>query len=287
MTNTAYNTANKEYKKISISFYGGKNLFSKKESPLQAREIFCCAASCDLRDEGKCICMRNSLHWLDADYKCPFGRTETHKGYTSRALKYYDFKDKYESDPAFQTQLERTGKYFFGRIEDCYVVCYDWAGLYKTDDGWATHQYKNPAVIPVNEFTVEMLYELLMFEGKFATNLKERNETHIPLFLKTLAKSDASVYEELLKQHPELADYTLDVLDKKAYLRTLADGSVVRLDGHAWTKQGNKIVCDDYHAKGIGEPVFGHGRVELEIDPVYVVKVANENWCNEDTEFAD
>lgn len=153
----------KEYKKLSIDFYGGPNMFSKKESPLKARIIYCCAEHCDLRDAGICVCMRKSLHWLDLSYGCPFGKVEVHKGYTSRAKKYYSFREKYEQDPAYKAKFNKIGKYYFGRAYGHYIVQFDWAGLSKGDDGWHVSPYSSPAFIPEDEFDIEMIFDMLTY----------------------------------------------------------------------------------------------------------------------------
>ena len=76
--------------KINVNLYGGKSLFGGKESPLEADEIYCDRADkCSFYADDKCLRCRSFLAPV-----CKFGKNSVIKGYTSRATKYYDFKEK-------------------------------------------------------------------------------------------------------------------------------------------------------------------------------------------------
>lgn len=76
--------------KINVNLYGGKGIFGGKESPLEASIIYCDHCNdCSFYRESKCLRVRSFL-----SPTCKFGRVETIKGYTSRAVKYWDFKKK-------------------------------------------------------------------------------------------------------------------------------------------------------------------------------------------------
>ena len=82
------------FEKINVELYGGKSIFSRKETPLEADEIYCDRANqCTFYAENTCLRCRSPFA-----PSCKFGETKCTNGYTSRARKYYSFKSKYEND---------------------------------------------------------------------------------------------------------------------------------------------------------------------------------------------
>src|SRR5699024_5297296 len=73
---------------------GGKNIFGGREKPLEARVVKCSAfKECSLYQEGKCL----DVYGYYTGASCKHGEVRRIKGYTTRAKKYYEFKNKWKS----------------------------------------------------------------------------------------------------------------------------------------------------------------------------------------------
>src|SRR5262245_37737206 len=90
---------------INVGLYGGKGIFGGKESPLEASIIYCSKHDkCSFYKSGQCLLVRSF-----GNTGCKFGRAVTERGYTSRAKKYYDFKNKWSSHEKY-SKLKRIEK---------------------------------------------------------------------------------------------------------------------------------------------------------------------------------
>ena len=86
-----------EFQKINVALYGGKGIFGGRETPLEADIIHCDKSDvCSFYKQQKCLNLRSPL----SPY-CKFGKRQTVKGYTSRAKKYYTFREKYTKDEVY------------------------------------------------------------------------------------------------------------------------------------------------------------------------------------------
>ena len=74
--------------KIDVKLYGGKSIFGGKETPLEAVII-----SCDKCDECSFYKNNTCFKIRSLGKHCKYGTSRTVTGYTSRAKKYYDFRE--------------------------------------------------------------------------------------------------------------------------------------------------------------------------------------------------
>lgn len=153
-------------KKINVNLYGGKGLFGGRETPLEAEEIYCDRyEQCSYYQAGKCLKCRAFLAPT-----CKFGRTNTIKGYTSRARKYYSFKNTYENDEVY-SKLKYPSEpvaimgdtlyihYCYGTVRKRTEQDEKWV---KDVDGYIikTSNYKSSVFIPLNEVTNNLLFAI-------------------------------------------------------------------------------------------------------------------------------
>lgn len=101
--------------KINVNLYGGKSIFGGRETPLEAEMTYCDKyKNCSFYKQGKCF---SAGRWQQ---NCKFGKKVRQKGYTSRALKYNDFRDKYRKDECYNKLDEPNNT--IGKIEDTFVI---------------------------------------------------------------------------------------------------------------------------------------------------------------------
>ena len=156
-------------KKINVDLYGGKGLFGGRETPLEAEEIFCDRyEQCTYHQAGKCLKCRSFLAPT-----CKFGRTNTIKGYTSRARKYYTFKSKYQNDEVY-SKLKYPNEPV-AIMGDTLYIHYRYGTVRKRteqDKKWVkdvegyiidTGNYRSSVFIPLNEVTNTLLFAIFSF----------------------------------------------------------------------------------------------------------------------------
>lgn len=79
--------------KINIGLYGGKSIFGGRETALNADITYCDKyKECSFYKKGKCFCAGR------IGPNCKYGTKENIKGYTSRAIKYNEFRRKYKEE---------------------------------------------------------------------------------------------------------------------------------------------------------------------------------------------
>ena len=148
-------------KKINVGLYGGKGILGGKETPLTAKIIYCDKCeSCDLYKENKCL---NVTAPFSAS--CKYGKVESIKGYTSRAMKYHEFREKYKTDE-YYSKLNYPNDFSFVEIGDYYVVNIAYTRI-RWDEGKGPYRYiagwdidvpfmgTSVSFIPKDDFTLE------------------------------------------------------------------------------------------------------------------------------------
>lgn len=101
--------------KINIDLYGGKSIFGGRETALNADITYCNKyKECSFYKKGKCFCAGR------IGPNCKYGTKENIKGYTSRAIKYNEFRRKYKEDECYAKLNEPNNK--IGKIGDTFVI---------------------------------------------------------------------------------------------------------------------------------------------------------------------
>lgn len=251
-------------KKICVNLYGGKGLFGGKETPLQADVIYCDRSDeCSFYKAGKCLECRKLFH-----KGCKFGKTETIKGYTSRAAKYYDFKRRWQGDPLYDKcdfPGNRVGllrdvlylnlsyvdvhkynpeidKPYATRIENGYVV-----------DGPGLFGGPNYIFIPQDELTDELLYEIMTYVpyGGFEhKRIDAYQKEVVPDIALGLRKTVPWLWKRFIEKYPDM-DVVPNYVGKKAFINSLKPGTVFEDD------KKQKWVYDGAYVRSLGEISIG------------------------------
>ena len=270
--------------KINVNLYGGKNIFGGKETKLVADIIYCDKHNtCSLYKEGKCLKVRS----LNAG--CTFGRVQREEGYTSRAAKYYTWKQQFENDPVYNklnyphdVHIAIMGDLIY--INTGYLYKDSETGKYRIDTMLFNYGWQ---FISKEEFTNELLN--LICSGTPRTimdrsKIESYQEKIIPNFLYQFKKLMPDRFNNFISEYPQYKDILPNFVGKFAYIKTMPEGVKIKdCHGNILTKQGNKLVCDNYH--GLLPFSCKAAKIEVEISESATYEIKSNDEVDENTKF--
>lgn len=284
--------------KINVSLYGGIGIFGGKEEPLRSETIYCDSyENCSLYKEGKCLkCAALSAFTAN----CPVGKVEHQKGYTSRAKKYWDFKEKATGDESYNKLNYPSncdfavlgGNILFFHL--CYVSVYKpnerqlkenpylLTNGYSVDDRSLNNAF---SYVAKEDVTMELLRRIFTYKPRamFGGVIDDYQEKVVPNVLKSMQKLVPDIYNEFVKTYPEFADRLPDYRGRYAYISSLRDGLEFSDNGTKGVKHGNKIIVEDFRSSFL--PFGKKARCEIEISEKDVIKILDNNWVDDNTRF--
>lgn len=205
---------------INVGLYGGKNIFRKGESPLEASIIHCSKTDqCSFYARGECWNVRSIL-----GQGCTLGDyVESKKGYTSRAKKYGEFKSNWQSHEEYN-KLKYPVKRV-GLIGDYVVFPYSHIGIKVQEDNITfinPYITNNKDLIPLRLFDEEFIYRLCKFkpQAMFGGNITDYTEQEIPNFLIHLKEVLPELYNSFVNKYTEF-DTIRSNVGRKALIVTL------------------------------------------------------------------
>lgn len=270
--------------KINIDLYGGKSIFGGRETPLNADITYCDKyKECSFYKKGKCFCAGR------IGPNCKFGNKQNVQGYTSRAIKYNDFRRKYQEDECFSKLDEPNCK--IGKIGDIFVINMRYlneeeGGGYKIENSWFSRKL---IYVPEKEFTDQLIK--LICDGEPRTIfessiIKSYQEKDVPRFLYELKTEFKDTYDRFVNEYPEYKNKEINFVGRKAYIYSLRDG--IKLEDKAtFVKQGEYLKSiTNYNSCFLP---FNAKETELiiKINKEMTVEITDNSQVDENTEFED
>lgn len=288
-------------RKINVALYGGKGLFGGKEEPLRSETIYCDHAdACSVYKEGKCLNCANQCAFTAS---CPVGRVEHAKGYTRRAKKYWEFKEKATKDEMY-SKLSYPNECDFAVLGDGslffnlrYVKVWKPSAEYIKDyrctvdeNGYSVGEKgfnSGFVVLSREDATFNLLNRILSYrpQAMFGGQIMEYQEKYVPNILNAMRKLAPELYNGLLEAYPDLSGKKANYIGRYAYTLTIRDGVELRdKQGNKGIKRGNKIYAEDFRNSFL--PFGCRSAVcEFTIDENSVVEVLDNDWCDDNTRF--
>lgn len=269
---------------INIDFYGGKGLFGGREAPLEAEITYCDKYNeCSFYKTGKCF---NAGRFKP---NCNFGKKKREIGYTSKARKYYDFREKYENNENFHKLDEPNN--IIGKVGDTFVLNLNY--LTKTEDGKYKIETKffgnELKYIQEEDFTNDLIKIIL--DGKPKTLfdnciIESYAKEKIPRFLYELKTDFTNIYERFIKEYPQYQNVVMNFVGRYAYINSLKNGSEIK-DHHnsIWKIENDEIVCYKWKTW----LPFGETPTETRIKITSDMKcqITDNSQVDENTRFSD
>lgn len=271
-------------KKINIDLYGGKSIFGGRETALNADITYCDQyKECSFYKEEKCFCAGR------IGPNCKYGRKENITGYTSRSIKYNEFRRKYREDERYSKLNEPKNK--VGKIGNTFVINMKYLnelerGGYKIE----TNIFSHPLIyIPEKDFTNELIH--IICDGNPRTimgnePIKDYQEKDVPRFLYELKAQFNEIYNRFVDEYPEYKNKKMNFIGRKAYIYSLKDGTKLK-DKATFIKQGEYLKSITNYSS-VFLP-FNAEEVELiiKINPKMTVEITDNSQVDENTIFED
>jgi hypothetical protein len=282
-----------EEKIINIGLYGGKSLFGGREKPLEASIIKCDKYDkCSYYKNNQCFNVRS----FGRGY-CKYGKINNIQGYTSRAKKYYDFKDKWQNHESYGRLSYPPDK--LGLINNEVVLPYTYIEINENKDGKfdikVPYFSSSVSFIEYQKFDVELIKKICDFEpqammgGEIANYQKEI----VPLFLAHLKEILPEKFNEFKNKYPDYIQ-EINYIGRKALLKTIKPSTVYYKSrsypefNEEWYWDGEILI----YKKGY-IPKFniikGYDIVEIKIIPSdkAVITISDNDQVAKETVFVD
>lgn len=284
--------------KICVNIYGGKGLLGGKETPLEADVVFCERASeCSFHEEGKCLLCRSFMQ----PSRCPYGRVETVKGYTSRAKKYYDFKRQWESDPTYGKLRYPNG--LVSVMGDTLYIYTNYVDVHtrnERDEKWRRdiNGYVigncgfgcNYVFLPIKDVSNELLYAIFEYSptGLMGGSIDAWKAKRVPEILQGLKKCVPEIYAKFVLEYPEY-NYAPNYIGKKAFVDSLAPGTIFTVKGKKWLYDGEFVSSATEIDIGSSSPWWLQGGTEtlvkIRVNPRMTIEVTDNSIVDDNTRF--
>ena len=269
--------------KINVNLYGGKSIFGGRETPLEAEITYCDKCEqCDFYKNKECF---NAGRWKG---NCKFGNKQRVAGYTSRAKKYYEFRNNYKNDECYNKLQEPNRT--IGIVDNIVIlnICYmklNENNIPVEDVGFGKQQL---SYIEVDKFTPELIKEICDLRPKTIFGydpIRVYYEEYIPRFLDDLKRHYNDIFKEFINKYPEY-DKEINYVGRKAYISTLNNGSELK-DCHSniWIIEGDEIVCYKWKTWLPFEGKPTETRIKI-TDDMYC-KITDNSQVNEHTKYYD
>lgn len=242
--------------KINVNLYGGKGIFGGKETPLEADIISCDRAeNCTFYKNGACLKCRTMM-----SPSCKFGRVNSVRGYTSRANKYYEFKQKYIEDEAYsKLKYPKSNIAIMG--DTLYMNLHYTLVRKESADNkdWQEHCFKgyilsyagfcNGGVfLPLSEVTAELLNEIFSYtpHAIMGGKITEYKKEIVPDIIQSMKKVAPELYANFIKDYPKY-DISPNYIGKEAYIKSLKPNTKFKHGGIEWLFNGEYVLTDNYN----------------------------------------
>lgn len=270
--------------KINVDLYGGKSIFGGRETSLNADIIYCDKyKECSFYKKGKCFSAGR------IGQNCKYGKKENVQGYTSRAIKYGEFKRKYEEDECYGKLKEPNNK--IGKIGDTFVINMKY--LHEKDGGGyeiETHWFSSPLIyIPEKEFSNNLIS--LICDGKPRTIfddvvIKDYQEKAVPRFLYELKTEFSDIYNSFISEYPNYKNKEMNFVGRKAYIYSLRDGVELK-DEATFVKQGEYLKSITNYNSCFLPFKAKETELIIKINKEMTVEITDNSQVDENTIFED
>ena len=279
--------------KISVNLYGDG---SKKA--LEAEIIHCDRADqCSFYQQGKCLQCRALFN-----PGCKFGRSEIVRGYTKRAAKFYEFRDRWMKDPLYnkfsipKARVAVMGDHLFMATGLVYVRKRnesdekwrrDVNGYLIMDPGFGT----NYLFLPIEDATNELLKAIFSFHPSnlMGDNLTDRYRKDIVSdLLQDLKDCAPEIYQRFTAEFPEYI-YEPNYIGKEVYVNSLKPGTRFTRNGKAWIYDGEYVCSEEEMYIGVYSPwcfqESSKSMISLKVNDKMTVKVESNDIIDENSRF--
>lgn len=268
-------------KVINTRFYDGTSVFNKKKESSEATQIICSAYDkCELYAKGRCVCRGLNLFSWD---NCKFGKAKTISGPTRRAKSFGTFQrvykesDTYEKVKAPEDQkIFRVSGYIGVKLK---YVGYDDEKNCLTDPTFTSGNWE---FIEEENFNNDFIHHVCTFESRAMMGgiIKSYQKEAVPEFLYQLKTYLPDIYNRFVQEYPEFSVKEVNYVGKKAYVKTLRKGCVIK----GFTFDGEYLYNPNYHITFFFID-NAQTEVKVKVTDDMVVEITDNSQVDENTMF--
>lgn len=270
--------------KIVVNLYGGKGIFGGKETPLRAEEVYCDKYDkCSLFKNGCCLKVTSP-----SMSRCKFGKIERIQGYTSRAKKYYQFKDKYKSDDKYN-KLSHPSNCRIALIDNYIYVNVTFTIIKYENDNYLVDTAgfcDGGSWIEKDKFDSDLLYKICNYRpyAMMGGEITKYKKECIPDMLLQLRKLLPELYNSFVSKYPAF-DITPNYIGKYAYIKTLVKDSIlIDNNGNKFIFDGESLICQEWKSSFI--PFDARtSEMKIKVTEEMTYKISNNLQVDENTIF--
>lgn len=280
--------------KINVMLYGG---FDKKTK--NRAEIVMCdkCDNCSLYKKNQCLNVTAPF-----SNSCRFGEVNRVQGYTQRAMKRYEFDNKYKTDECYG-KLKHPTDWRVAMLDDLiafnltYVICdkkkwNDWVGEWEELEDYTVRECGlfstgTYSYIPLEELTSDLLNKILSYIPRAIfdySEIKDYQAKIVPNILFELSKLLPEVYSKLITDYPKYKEISPNFIGKKALIKSLADGIILKDSKGTFVKDGDYLISECWES---GFLPFKSRQAEVKIkitDDMYY-EITDNSQVDDNTEF--
>lgn len=285
----------KEMEVIHVGLYGGKSIFSGRETPLEASIISCgMKDQCSLFAQGQCAAIRSI-----GSSGCKHGKQTVKRGYTSRAMKYHQFKNEWRNHEKYGALESNTKK--LAIIGDEVYFSYPYVNLKVDDNGniaidGPTLSFGNSvAFIPIENFTKDLIKRICDYRPRaiMGGTIGSYEKEVVPLFLSHLKEVFPKLFAEFTNKYKEYGE-SINYVGRKAYIHSLEPCDVEDKSGrypnlnNTWYWDGEHLNYKSGYISSMS--IVSHYEIhELKIKPSEnaTVEITSNDQVTDKTKFVD
>ena len=210
------------------------------------------------------------------------------QGYTSRAKKYSQFKNKYTNDNVYNALKYPTQAAAI--INDTLFMNLQFVKAYKEDGKYIIKENRfgsDGTYILLSDVTNKLLYDIFSYKPRTILDnniIKDYADKTVPDVLQTLKRINYKIYNNFIIEYPNY-NIAPNYIGKRAYVNTLVEGSILKDDrGNTFTLKHGKLYCDKYLSHWLP---FNSKLATIEIDVTndMIYKITDNAQCDENTRF--
>jgi hypothetical protein len=272
---------------INIHLYGGKPIFGKgKEEPLTTKITRCNMYNqCSLYAKGMCKAVA---------YRCEHAEVIYKRGFTSRARKYSEFKNKWNSHEMYaHLKNKKTNIYVIG--DNVYIefvnIQFDENNKVKSYmDNWFKDEYIK---ISKNELTIELIKDICENKPKrryiSGTSIVKDYQKEVTQFLIELKTELPKLYKEFVTKYPKFHK-EINYVGKKALLHTTNKNMQIQIFNgkYYWNGTTLKYISGRIEFSTIDGKFNNYNEVlvfDLKPNKDVVVEISTNDQVNDNTVF--
>lgn len=273
-------------KVVDWRLYDPKNsMFGGKKDKARMTKVLCAnSENCEIFKRGACTMFETLIQ------KCPYGKWRVEHGFTQKARGFHKWIEARREEVKDIPQLSGWRK-IANVGEYIYFPYAHWTldnGV-KFNGNRANFLSNGDAFIPKDQFTIDLFQSIVIARPRaiMGGEITSYQEKEVPKIVLHCREEMPEFFREWAEKYPETASRfeVVNHVGRKAYVKTLKVGAVVKVSKNVGQWDGTKMIFEDY--KIILPDIRGKNYLEVIPNDDAVVTITDNSQVDEKTKFQD